>query len=340
MRTARTLPLLLVALVAATAYVSAQETPTVGPKLVVPERVKDFGNVPQGEVLSASFKLANEGTAPLQVKAVRPTCGCTVAEFDKEVAAGKEGWVKAKLDTTGFAGPISKSILIVTDDAANPTVSVVIKADVQPYLEALPRPLLRFNAIQGETAAQTVTIVSARPEPFSITKIESDVPFITGSTRKLEEKELIPGKHSDQYEVTLTLTADAPVGPVNATITLNTNHPKAKRLQLKVYGVIRALIHVTPPELQFGAVEARLKPGRNVIVINNQPDAQVEITGAEVSDPAFEAQVVPIEKGRRYQVSVTVKADAAPGTRDATLTIFTSDPTHPRLTVPVRASLE
>ena len=69
------------------------------PKLDVPEKIKDFGNVPQGEVIHATFKLVNEGSAKLVVKAVRPTCGCTVAEYDKEVAPGRAGLVKAKVDT-------------------------------------------------------------------------------------------------------------------------------------------------------------------------------------------------------------------------------------------------
>ena len=340
MRYTRFALLTVAALVAGTVLVTAQEKAADGPKLVVPERTKDFGTVPQGQVLDANFKLVNEGTKPLLVKGVRPTCGCTVAEFDREIQPGAAGWVKAKLDTTGFAGPISKSILIVTDDPTTPTSSVIIKADVKPFIEALPRPLLRFNAVQGETSSQKVTVVSDQPDAFNVTGVESDAPFVTASVRKLGEDELIKGKHQDQYEVTVTLAPDSPVGPVNATLTVLTSHPKASKLQLKVYGVVRALLHVTPPELQFGAVEAALKPGRNVIVINNQPDIQVEVTGAEVSDPAFTTEVITIEKGKRYQVSVTVKADATAGPRDAVLTILTTDAARPRMNVPVRASIQ
>ena len=38
-------------------------------------------------------------------KPVRPTCGCTVADFDREIAPGKTGYIKAKLDTRDFSGP-------------------------------------------------------------------------------------------------------------------------------------------------------------------------------------------------------------------------------------------
>lgn len=332
--------LTVAALALGAALASGQQATPVPSALEVPERVKDFGSVPQGEVVSHAFKLVNTGSQPLTVKGVRPTCGCTVAEFDREIAPGKEGFVRARLDTTGFSGPITKSILVITDDSASPTVSVIMKADVQPYLEALPRPLLRFNAIQGEPAVQKVTITSEQPDSFSVTGFDSNVPFITATSRKLEERELLPGKSKDQYEVTLSLAADAPTGPISATVTVLTDHPKAKKVTLKIYGVVRALLYATPGELQFGPVEARLQPSRSVMVVNNQAAVAAEITSAEVSDPAFEVKVAEIDKGRRYEIVVSVKADAAAGSRDTALTVTTSDPAHPRLVVPVRASIQ
>ena len=108
-----------------------------GPKLVVPEMMKDMGTVAQGEILEVSFELINEGDETLEIRAVRPTCGCTVASFDREIPAGKSGFVKATLDTGDFSGPISKSILIMTSDPMEPTVTVVIKATVHPYVEPI-----------------------------------------------------------------------------------------------------------------------------------------------------------------------------------------------------------
>ena len=107
------IPVAAFCLIAATAFAE-------GPNMVVLEKVKDVGTVAQGEVVDVNFEIANEGTEVLQVKAVRPTCGCTVASFDKEIAAGGTGAIKAKLDTKDFSGPISKSILIMTNDPRNP----------------------------------------------------------------------------------------------------------------------------------------------------------------------------------------------------------------------------
>jgi hypothetical protein len=312
------------------------------PQLVVPSKIIDVGTVSQGVVADAVFDLVNEGDATLTVKAVRPTCGCTVADFDREIAAGTTGKIQAKLDTKDFAGPISKSILVMTDDPQMPTVTLVIKADVRPFVEILPRPLVRFNAVLHEPMNQSFTVVGADPDKkMKVLGVDSSVPFITTSMRQLSEDELVPGKSPSQYEVTLSLDeATAPVGPVNAVLTVKTDLKQAPQVPVKVYGVIRSLIHVTPTQVQFGSVEAAARPGRNLIVVNNRTDGRtVEITDIDVDDPAFAAQVAPIEDGRRYQVTVMVKADAEPGSRNATLTLTTTDEDFPKVTVPIRANI-
>jgi len=324
-------------IVAATAFVQAESAPT----MVVPSKIIDAGTVSQGVMVDAVFDLVNEGDATLVVKAVRPTCGCTVADFDREIAPGATGKVKAKLDTKDFAGPISKSILVMTNDPQNPTVTLVIKADIRPFVEILPRPLIRFNAVAHEPMSQTFIVVGADPEKsFTVSSVESSVPFIATSVRQLGDDELIKGKSKNQYEVTLSLIDNAPVGPVNAVLSVNTDLKEAPKVPVKVYGVVRALIHVTPTQVQFGSVKAATRPGRNLIVVNNRTDGtKVQVTGATVDDPAFDAQVTTIEEGRRYQVTVVVKADADPGSRDATLTLATTDKDFPTVTVPVRANL-
>jgi hypothetical protein len=334
------LSILITALVAVATVAVAQQMPDAGAKMVVPEKIKDFGEVAQGETLEATFVILNEGTETLEIRAVRPTCGCTVADYDREVPAGGQGAIKAELDTTDFKGPISKLINVVTSDPVEPSVRLVIKADVKPYVEVLPRPMVRFNAIQKESLRETLTVVGDQAASnFKVTGVESELGYLTAKVRPLEGGERVANAAGRQYELTVELGPDAPVGPVSTEVVVKTNHPKAERVPVKVYGVVRSLIHVTPAQLQFGAVEAATRPGRNLIVINNRDSGSVKVTGATVNDSAFETSVSTIEDGKRYQVTVAVKPDAAPGARDAVLTLTTSDADFPRVDVPVRASI-
>lgn len=336
-----TVILALVAVATSPLMVSAQEVAEGSPRLAVPERVLDFGTVAQGEEIGADFTITNEGDAALQVKTVRPTCGCTVVDYPRSIEPGESGVIKAKVDTTEFAGPISKSMLLMTDDPESPSMSLVIKAVVKPFVEVLPRPLVRINAIQGEGSTQRVVLVAdpSVGEDLKITKIESNVPQLLASYRKLDKNELVDERGPHQFEVELSLADDVPVGPLNAQILVFTNHPKAKKVVIKVFGVVRALLHVTPSRIQFGAVEAALRPGRNVIVVNNRPEGKVMISSAEVDDPTFNAEVITIEEGKRYQVTVTIDPEARPGKKDATLTLTTTDEQFPELKVPVGAAI-
>ena len=332
-----TITVMVVTLAATAAAVNAAD----GPQLVVPEKIKNMGKVAQGELLDIDFAIVNEGDETLEIKAVRPTCGCTVADWDREIAPGKTGYIKAKLDTRDFSGPISKSILIMTNDPQDPTRTLVIKTEVHPYVQVLPRALVRFNAVQHEPMEQKITVVADEEEKdFKVNSVKSAVPFLLASVRPVPTDQLLAGKSPQQYEITLTMKENPPVGPVNTVLEIETNHPKAKMVPVKVFGVVRALLHVTPSQIQFGAIEAKKQPGRNVIVVNNRSaGVAVKVTGAAVNDPAFNAEVVAIEKGRRYQVTVTVNPDASAGPRDAVLTLQTSDPEFPTVEVPVRANI-
>lgn len=317
----------------------AQEKAAGGPKLDVPEKIQDLGVVPQGKTVDTVFKLVNEGTATLEVRAVRPTCGCTVAHFDRKIEPGKTGQVKATLDTTNFIGPITKSMLVMTNDPVEPTTTLIIKAIVQPYLEVLPRPLVRFNAIKGEQVSREVTVVAENDQEFHVTKVDANVPYLTATVRRLEGDELIQGKSKAQYAVAVMLGEDAEPGPVNAVVTIHTDHPKAPEVKVRVFGVIRQLIHVSPREIQFGTVDPKVKPGRNVIVVNNT-QGPVKVTGVAVDDPAFAAESASIEDGKRYQVTVTIKPEAESGQHSATLVISTTDEQFSKIDVPVHANIK
>ena len=324
--------------VAAAVPAAAQGT-TQGVRMVVPEMVKDFGTVAQGEKVDTAFEIRNEGTATLEIRSVRPTCGCTVAEFDSEIAPGETGSIRATLDTNRFNGPISKSILVLTNDPATTTMTLVMKANVQPFIEVLPRPLIRLNAIQGEEVSEKIVVVSSRLKGFEVTKVTSSVPYLDTSIRKLAETERVEGKTEDQFEITVALNDRAPVGPLNASLTIETDNDRAKRIEVKLFGVVRALVHVTPSEVQFGSVEAAVKPGRNIIVVNNRASEPMQVTAVDIDNPAFAAQMYSIEDGKRYQVTVTVLPDAAKGVQSGSLSITTDDPERPVLTVPITANI-
>src|SRR5215218_3766232 len=83
---------LVLALMAMAPFAVAADKPATGkvatetakaPRLTLVEPLKDFGTVPKGTKIDWSFEVKNTGTSDLEIISAKPTCGCTVADFDK-----------------------------------------------------------------------------------------------------------------------------------------------------------------------------------------------------------------------------------------------------------------
>src|SRR6185503_11183384 len=134
----RLLSITMLVALALTAPFAVADEETKGPRLTLVEPLKDFGTVAKGEKLEWAFQVKNTGTTDLEIIAAKPTCGCTVADFDKVIKPGQTGKVTAAVDTTAFNGPITKAVTLETNDPTAPTAQVTISAVVKPYVEAYP----------------------------------------------------------------------------------------------------------------------------------------------------------------------------------------------------------
>jgi hypothetical protein len=207
------------------------------PRLLVNEPIIDLGTVAPGEKLDATFTFENSGDEALTINA-RPTCGCTVAQWDKEVAPGETGEIHAIIDTSNLRGKVSKSIMVLSNDPELPTTRLVLNVEVRPVLEVLPRPIVRLQARQGEAASTSVVLapIDAEGAGVEIIAIEPAAPYVTATSRKLEPtgEEETAGRH----EITINLDESAPIGLVNVPVTVKTNHPKAASVSIRVVGTV------------------------------------------------------------------------------------------------------
>ncbi len=321
----------------------ATQKPPEAPQPVIDfdEKIKDFGMVPKGDKIKALFKVKNTGKAPLEIQQVRPTCGCTVANFDHTIPPGGAGKIEAEVDTAEFSGPITKAVLVFSNDPINPQVNLVIKADVRSYIEVLPRPLVIFrNVLQGEPATEKLILSSADGTDFKVEGTEASGGPYQIAYRELGEKERIPDRKGSQWEVSITVPANAPEGMLNQKVVVKTTSPKAPEVTINITGAVRPVVQVIPPEVNFGSVAGDALVGHNVLVINNRQGAELTLSDAKVDNPNFTTEVIPLQAGQRFQVAVSMKAGTPKGDQRGTLTIKTSDPARKVIEVPVLATVQ
>ncbi|MGE5840142.1 MAG: DUF1573 domain-containing protein, partial [Deltaproteobacteria bacterium] len=80
------------------------------------QQVHDFRNVLEGEILTHTFELLNQGDDPLIVERVKPDCSCSVADFDSPIPPKGVGKITVKIDTKGFDGPERWVVKVFSND--------------------------------------------------------------------------------------------------------------------------------------------------------------------------------------------------------------------------------
>ncbi|MDD4514023.1 DUF1573 domain-containing protein [Massilibacteroides sp.] len=92
----------------------------------------DFGTIQEDNgTVTHTFKIKNQGDAPLVITRVIASCGCTTPNWTKEpIAAGKEGEIKITFDPKGRPGPFAKTISVYSNGKTGSFV-LTIRGEVQ-----------------------------------------------------------------------------------------------------------------------------------------------------------------------------------------------------------------
>jgi hypothetical protein len=309
------------------------------PKIEIAPEMKDAGTVPKGHLIDTTFMVKNTGGSDLIITDARPGCGCTVASFDKVIKPGAEGKIVTSVDTKNFAGPISKSLLVLSNDPDRPQINLFIKAVVKPFVDVLPQPYVRFAVVKGDSDSRDVIIFSEE-KTFKPTVAELAQPYVRADISPAGEKDKVTGRAGEQYKLHITITGDAPEGLLNAPIRVATGVSQQPTLEIPVSGLVRERVSVTPKLVNFGNFTAGKDPiTRNVVVNNNKPQTQIRVTKAEVSVPGFITDVVPTQEGVSYTVVIKASDKIKKGPVDGVVKLYTTDKEKAIIELPLKGEV-
>jgi hypothetical protein len=307
------------------------------PKATIAEPLKDVGTVSKGDKIVHDFVIKNEGDADLQITNVQPACGCTVAEFDKVIKPGQTGKVHAVVDSATFSGPISKGVSVFTNDPEHPQIELTIHAKVEPYISIKPG-YARYITVQGEPLEGNIAQTLWAPDGTSwdITGVDSPFPFLAVTFHEAKPEERLPDAKGKQWKVEMKLSNQAKVGPLSDYVTVHTNHPKQKIVQIPVSGFVRPVVATTPPNADFGKIELK-EPLKKALNIRNFATEPIKVTSVDPTLPkGIETKLETLEEGREYQVRIILNPELAKGPFLGKLVIHTDSPKVPTLEVEVK----
>lgn len=322
---------------------SAQEAAKTEPKpqVLLPQALLDLGEVTYGEVRTLEFPIKNTGDGVLRIHAAKSSCGCLVTEFPKEIAPGAEGKIIVRFEAALSGGPTAVPIELVSNDPANPTMQLTIKAVVRYYIEANPG-YVRYLIVQDFDGDSVVkqTLWTADGSEMKVTKVESPYDFIDASFRELKPEEFVAdvANKKQQWQVETRISPKAPIGPLNGFLTIHVDHPKQKTVKLGLNGFVRPMLAVTPPEADWN-VTLTDKGAHASLLVKNFAVEEVTVTGAESTVAGITPSIQEEEKGRKYWVRLDYAPDMAKGKFSGVLRIKTGSPKKPVIEVPMRGTI-
>jgi hypothetical protein len=200
----------------------------------------EFGSIPKGAEQTRKISVAYAGRDDWQIREVVSKNPNIAVKLD-ETARG-EGRVSYELTVSikGSApiGDLRDQLTLLTDDAGNPQIPVLIEARVEPEFVVSPNTLSFGVLNPGEK--RTVNIVIRGKKPFAIEKIESE------KTSVFEAR--LPQDSRVIHVLPITLTAPSEAGAIDETFTV-TIPGSTDIVQFRAYGKIAGTGPAPAPEV-------------------------------------------------------------------------------------------
>ena len=321
----------------AAAQVFVQGTPlaggsTPGPSAVVTSRddtwaealfektkagtlARDFGVVARGAETTDRVTVENTLDAPLHVASVRTSCGCAYGEWlgEKTLMPGETGVLKIGMDTKRFSGAKDSNVIVTIDAPRFAEVRIPVKMYARTDVVVTPGSVDFGRVEKGEGATRTVKIAYAGFAGWTI----KDVQTAAGSDLDVKLTETGRTAGMANYDLTVALPADTPVGVFRQRLRLVTADVKNPFVPLLVEGVVED--DITVADVQLGAVPAGETQRFNVVLRGKKP---FKIAAMECDGPEgrFKMDLPDVERSV-HVVRMAFEAPAEPGVVNETFTV-------------------
>ena len=201
------------------------------PKAEIKKDAYTFEEVIDGTLVKHAFVISNTGKAPLIIKSVQTSCGCTTAKKPEKIAPGQSDEIIVQGNTTGYGGHrFKKTISVVTNDPKQERILLKFEGPVARFAEISPTRISLFGVADEKISAE-VAITPESKYPFKILSVEPDKNLKGKIELKLDRKE-----KSYTIKVLNKVSGSA---RYRGYITIKTDSKLRPELQLHVYAYIK-----------------------------------------------------------------------------------------------------
>lgn len=322
----RFLPALLIA-----ASCFAQEA-APRPALAFDKVHHDFGKVSVERKVVYRFKAANKGQAPLQIKQIVPSCGCTYTVMGQwYLKPGESTELEATFNPAGMRGVVRKSLQVISDDPVNPVQNLTFEAevvqDIMPsttvlFFDEVPRTATRTSTVRLESGnGQAVQVVDAKA---------AAAPYLVATARS-EGKDVVLEVTFDARKVLGSRTYGTD------TLSVRTNSSKQGVIPIQVQWQLRPSVSATPANVAW--VESAGQDLKKTLVLKQVDGKPFRVLSAKATNPLIRVEGLGQAAAKEQTLVVVLGKEAKAGRYAERLTLTLDDPDQPELELRVSAAL-
>ena len=292
----------------------------------------DFGRISADRKVSYRFKATNAGTAPLQIKQVVPSCGCTYTVVGQwYLKAGESTEIEATFNPAGMRGAVRKSMQVVSDDPVNSSITLSFEAEV--IQEIMPSTTALFFDEVARTAPRkaTLRLESGNGQPVQVIDAKAPgAPYLWATF------------HSEGKAVVVEILMDGRKVPANRlsgvdVVTIRTRSERMPIIPVNVQWALRPSITATPARIAW--VEKAGKELRATIALKHADGKPFRVLSAKSTHPSLRVDGYGKAASVQQELVVTLGAQARAGNYNERVVLHLDDPEQPEMEIRVSAVL-
>ena len=305
-----------------------------GPRIVISSTEVNLGLLPPEDTgRSFDVSIRNTGNAPLVIRKIRTSCPCLKADLAPgAIASGAETTMRMHFKRLALDEAAEEAVLIYSNDPQHPASKFRVVATIGSGIRILPQQALAVGPVYRSALSQAITptveLVSADGVSLGrIKKITPSHPAIHPEIKKLEDH---------RYELTVTLDETIPLGNLNGSVKVETEHPTAPVVNVPVLAIVFGDLTADGRRMDFGFIPEGT-PASITFRMHNVGKKEIKVLRAEPKLPVpAKLEVTPDPQApKTYKLVLSVGPMPGFTQLGGTVELHTDDPTDPLVRVEV-----
>ena len=278
-------------------------------QLVEPRKL-DFGVIATGSESLKLLTIENTTNAVLHISGTSPGCQCVVPSAPSQslLQPGEKATVEVRMNTKSFKQQRDTYLTITIDAPQYATVKVPVTAYIRTDVVFTPGKIDFGSREVGAGGEVPCKIAYAGRADWKILDIKYSNKALNAVLKEVARN---PGLGTADFELTMTLSPEAPPGRIREIVTIVTDDASSPNVPLMVEGIVKSDITLANNSVGVGA----LKPGDvktvQVVVQGTKPFVVEDVDCPKMQD-CFKVELDSEEKKLQI-VRIQFTAPDSPG---------------------------